>query len=43
MTQQRMAGLLFPFIEQDLLQTVKNEDILREFSKSGNRQLDFGF
>ena len=43
MTQERMAGLLLPFIEQDLLQRVKNEDILREFSKSGNRRFDFGF
>ena len=40
MTQERMAGLLLPFI---LLQRVKSKDILREFSKSGNRQLDFGF
>ena len=43
MTQERMAGLLLPFIEQDLLQRVKNEDILREFFKSGNRRFDFGF
>ena len=43
MTQERKAGLLLPFIEQDLLQRIKNEDILREFSKSGNRRFDFGF
>lgn len=29
MTQERMAGLLLPFIEQDLLQRIKNENILR--------------
>ena len=43
MTQERMAGLLLPFIEQDLLQRIKNENILREFARSGNRRLDFGF
>ena len=43
MTQERMAGLLLPYIEQDLLQRIKTEDILREFAKSGNRRLDFGF
>ena len=43
MTQERMAGLLLPFIEQDLLQRIKNENILREFAKSGNRRLDFGY
>ena len=37
MTQERMAGLLLPFIEQDLLQRIKNENILREFAKCGNR------
>ena len=44
MTQERIAGLLLPFIEQNLLlQRINNEDILREFAKSGNRRLDFGF
>ena len=43
MTQERMAALLLPFIEQHLLQRIKNENVLREFAKSGNRQLDFSF
>ena len=43
MTQDRLSGLLLPFIEQDLLQKISHENILRDFAKSGNRRLDFGF
>ena len=43
MTQDRLSGLLLPFIEQDLLQKISHEDILRDLAKSGNRRLDFGF
>ena len=43
MTQERLAGLLLPFVEQDLLQRVSNESILKDFAKAGNRRLDFGF
>ena len=43
MTQDRLAGLLLPFIEQDLLQRVSHESILRDFAKAANRRLDFGF
>ena len=43
MTQERLAGLLLPFVEQDLLQRVSSESILKDFAKAGNRRLDFGF
>ena len=43
MTQGQLAGLLLPFIEQDLLQRVSHESILRYFAKAANRRLDFGF
>ena len=43
MTQERLVGLLLPFIEQDLLQRVTYESILKDFAKTGNRRLDFGF
>lgn len=42
MTQERLLGLLLPFIEQDLLQRVSHEAILKEFVTSGNQRLDFG-
>ena len=43
MTQERLSGLLLPFIEQDLLQKISHESILRDFARCGNRRLDFGF
>ena len=43
MTQERLVGLLLPFIEQDLLQRVSYESILKDFARAGNRRLDFGF
>ena len=43
MTQERLAGLLLPFIEQDLLSKISHEDILENFAKVSNRRLDFCF
>jgi hypothetical protein len=43
MTQERLAGLLLPLTEQDLLANISNEDILRHFAFLSNRRLDFGF
>ena len=37
MTQDRLAGLLLPFIEQDLLKRVSHKSILRDFAKAANR------
>ena len=37
MTKERLAGLLLPFIVQDLLQRVSYESILKDFAKAGNR------
>ena len=37
MTQERLAGLLLPFIEQDLLSKISHEDILENFAKVSNR------
>ena len=42
MTQGRLAGLVLPFVEQDLTNKLCQFNILQSFVHSGNRRLDFG-
>ena len=42
MTQQRLAGLILPFVEQDLTDKLCQLHILQYFVHSENKRLDFG-
>ena len=33
---------MIPFIEQDLIDRVSNEAVLKDFATAANRRLDFG-
>ena len=43
MCQERLVGLMLPFVEQDIAKKLSPPNILKQFSESGNRRLDFGF
>ena len=42
MKQERLTALMLPFIEQDLLERISHEAILKTFASAKNR-IDFGF
>ena len=43
MCQERLVGLMLPFVEQDIAEKLSPPNILQQFAGSGNRRLDFGF
>ena len=43
MCQERLVGLMLPFVEQDIAEKLSPPNILQQFEGSRNRRLDFGF